>query len=57
MDYTIIDSHIKDIKTIEQTGTLFDEFIKVRNQTIEIVSPLEIEDYIVQTESFMSPPG
>jgi len=56
MDYTIIDSHIKDIKTIEQTGTLFDEFIKVRNQTIEIVSPLEIEDYVVQTEAFMSPP-
>ncbi|MEO8665884.1 MAG: hypothetical protein ABI462_10330, partial [Ignavibacteria bacterium] len=35
---------------------LYDEFMKVRGQTIEIVEPLEIEDYVVQTEAFMSPP-
>jgi len=56
MNYTNIDSHIKDIKIFEKTGTLFDEFIRVRNQTIEIVTPLETEDYVVQTEAFMSPP-
>ena len=35
---------------------LFHQFTKVREQTIEIVKPLEIEDYVVQTEAFMSPP-
>lgn len=28
----------------------------VRAQTMEIVKPLEIEDYVVQTAPFMSPP-
>ena len=36
---------------------LFEQFLKVRDQTIEIVKPLEIEDYVVQTEAFMRPPG
>ena len=36
--------------------SLFEQFLKVREQTIEIVKPLEIEDYVVQTEAFMSPP-
>ena len=56
MIYTNTDSHIKEIKSFEKTGTFFDEFIKVRDQTIEIVTPLETEDYVVQTEAFMSPP-
>src|ERR1043166_2816032 len=28
----------------------------VRSRTIEIVAPLEIEDYVIQTAEFMSPP-
>src|SRR6201982_2827273 len=28
----------------------------VRARTLEIVSPLEIEDYVIQTAEFMSPP-
>ncbi len=35
---------------------IFDNFKKVRRMTIELCEPLEIEDYVVQTESFMSPP-
>jgi ergothioneine biosynthesis protein EgtB len=31
-------------------------FAKVRAQTIEILDPLEVEDYVIQTEFFMSPP-
>src|SRR5712664_2675212 len=29
---------------------------QVRARTIEIVTPLEIEDYVIQTAEFMSPP-
>lgn len=56
MNNNNITGDIKDIKEFQKTGTLFDEFIKVRNQTIEIVTPLETEDFVVQTETFMSPP-
>src|ERR1700746_1623560 len=28
----------------------------VRSRTLEIVAPLEIEDYVIQTAEFMSPP-
>lgn len=56
MNNNNITGDLKDIKIFQETGTLFDEFIKVRNQTIEIVTPLETEDFVVQTESFMSPP-
>lgn len=35
---------------------IFSQFRKVRRMTIELCEPLEIEDYVVQTESFMSPP-
>src|SRR5437762_13899503 len=31
-------------------------FHQVRARTLEIVAPLEIEDYVVQTAEFMSPP-
>src|SRR5215471_7798243 len=31
-------------------------FRRVRAQTMRIVAPLEIEDYVVQTAEFMSPP-
>jgi len=31
-------------------------FQQVRRQTMQIVAPLEIEDYVIQTAEFMSPP-
>lgn len=39
--------------SIEEIARAYRE---VRNQTMEIVAPLEIEDYVVQTAPFMSPP-
>lgn len=45
-----------ELKADVSRESLFEQFIKVREQTIEIVKPLEIEDYVVQTEAFMSPP-
>lgn len=41
------------INEIEAMIELFDQ---VRAQTMRIVAPLEIEDYVVQTAEFMSPP-
>ena len=38
------------------SGKLFELFRKVRRMTIEICEPLETEDFVIQTESFMSPP-
>lgn len=38
------------------TDKIFSMFRRVRRMTIELCEPLEIEDYVVQTESFMSPP-
>ena len=36
--------------------SLIDLYQSVRAQTMQIVAPLEIEDYVVQTAEFMSPP-
>src|SRR5712692_8225435 len=33
-----------------------DLYQQVRTRTLEIVAPLEIEDYVIQTAEFMSPP-
>src|SRR5262249_19424665 len=33
-----------------------DLYRQVRARTLEIVAPLEIEDYVIQTAEFMSPP-
>lgn len=35
---------------------LIELFRNVRHQTMKLVEPLEIEDYVVQTASYMSPP-
>jgi ergothioneine biosynthesis protein EgtB len=34
----------------------FEQYQSVREQTLKIVEPLEIEDFVVQTATFMSPP-
>jgi len=38
------------------TGTLSELYRRVRARTMRIVAPLEIEDYVIQTAEFMSPP-
>src|SRR6266705_2937498 len=38
------------------TQTIADLYESVRARTLEIVAPLEIEDYVIQTAEFMSPP-
>jgi ergothioneine biosynthesis protein EgtB len=37
-------------------ASIADLYSQVRARTLEIVAPLEIEDYVVQTAEFMSPP-
>jgi ergothioneine biosynthesis protein EgtB len=39
-----------------QIKTIADLYKSVRARTLEIVAPLEIEDYVIQTAEFMSPP-
>src|SRR6266513_496454 len=41
---------------VTETRSIADLYSKVRARTLEIVAPLEIEDYVVQTAEFMSPP-
>ncbi|HEX5888055.1 MAG TPA: ergothioneine biosynthesis protein EgtB [Pyrinomonadaceae bacterium] len=36
--------------------SIIDLYKRVRARTMEIVAPLEIEDYVIQTAEFMSPP-
>jgi len=40
----------------KETGSIVDLYKSVRARTMRIVSPLEIEDYVIQTADFMSPP-
>src|SRR5712691_6043721 len=39
-----------------QPRSIGDLYKDVRARTLEIVAPLEIEDYVIQTAEFMSPP-
>src|SRR5713101_6681455 len=41
---------------VAETRSIADLYSVVRARTLEIVAPLEIEDYVVQTAEFMSPP-
>src|SRR5678810_1286366 len=38
------------------TVSIADLYTQVRARTMQIVAPLEIEDYVIQTADFMSPP-
>jgi ergothioneine biosynthesis protein EgtB len=40
----------------QKTRSLVDLYKQVRARTMQIVAPLEIEDYVIQTADFMSPP-
>ena len=44
------------IKESASKKALIDLYQSVRRRTMEIVAPLEIEDYVIQTAEFMSPP-
>jgi ergothioneine biosynthesis protein EgtB len=39
-----------------ESTSIADLYQQVRARTLEIVAPLEIEDYVIQTAEFMSPP-
>ena len=43
-------------QTIDKAQATIEMFRQVRARTMEIVAPLEIEDYVIQTAEFMSPP-
>src|SRR5262245_65346698 len=42
--------------TESRFASISDLYQAVRARTLEIVAPLEIEDYVIQTAEFMSPP-
>src|ERR1700737_1855572 len=49
------------VSTSQQLGSsnstqIVDLYQNVRARTMQIVAPLEIEDYVIQTAEFMSPP-
>jgi hypothetical protein len=43
-------------REIARTISISELYQQVRARTMEIVAPLEIEDYVIQTAEFMSPP-
>src|SRR5215471_6200548 len=43
-------------RATSEVRPIADLYQSVRARTLEIVSPLEIEDYVIQTAEFMSPP-
>ena len=47
---------VSAIRESTDKKALIDLYQSVRARTIEIVAPLEIEDYVIQTAEFMSPP-
>ena len=44
------------ITKLEEKKSLLEQFRETRNRTLEIVKNLKIDDYVVQTAFFMSPP-
>jgi ergothioneine biosynthesis protein EgtB len=47
---------VSTFRVSTQKQSLIQLYQNVRNRTMEIVAPLEIEDYVIQTAEFMSPP-
>lgn len=45
-----------ELKPATSVSEMTERFREVRARTMQIVAPLEIEDYVVQTAPFMSPP-
>lgn len=44
------------MSSVDQITAVIELFEQVRAYTMQIVAPLEIEDYVIQTAEFMSPP-
>src|SRR5437879_3325385 len=44
------------VESLTEIASIADLYQQVRARTLEIVAPLEIEDYVIQTAEFMSPP-
>ncbi|MBO0798610.1 MAG: SUMF1/EgtB/PvdO family nonheme iron enzyme, partial [Blastocatellia bacterium] len=44
------------MSSVDQITAITELFEQVRAYTMQIVAPLEIEDYVIQTAEFMSPP-
>ena len=55
MGFQIMASTIREISGPD-TVSIADLYKQVRARTMDIVAPLEIEDYVIQTAEFMSPP-
>src|SRR5437764_13290356 len=49
-------SSIQQLTKSRETESIVDLYHQVRARTMQIVAPLEIEDYVIQTAEFMSPP-
>src|SRR5438552_8600935 len=49
-------SSIQQLTKSPEIESIADLYQQVRGRTLEIVAPLEIEDYVIQTAEFMSPP-
>ena len=47
---------LPQIKSLIETDSVGDLYQRVRARSLEIAAPLEIEDYVIQTAEFMSPP-
>ena len=47
---------VSTLRVPTDNKALIDLYKNVRRRTMEIVAPLEIEDYVIQTADFMSPP-
>src|SRR6476469_1504612 len=47
---------VSTLRVPTDNKALIDLYKTVRRRTMEIVAPLEIEDYVIQTAEFMSPP-
>ena len=47
---------VSTLRVPTDNKALIDLYKSVRRRTMEIVAPLEIEDYVIQTAEFMSPP-
>src|SRR5947207_9548091 len=52
----IMASSIQQPTKSPETESIADLYHQVRARTLEIVAPLETEDYVIQTAEFMSPP-
>src|SRR5947207_12908283 len=52
----IMASSIQQPTKSPETESIAGLYQQVRARTLEIVAPLEIEDYVIQTAEFMSPP-